>query len=418
VHQTEVTLHGHRVACRIAGDPALPVLLLIHGITSSSATWDAVIPGLAEYAHVIAPDLLGHGDSDKPRADYSLGGFASGLRDLLEHLGHERVTVVGHSLGGGVAMQFAYQYYEHCDRLVLVSSGGLGREVSLALRAATLPGAELVLPVIANTHVRDAGAAIGRLLGRLPMRPRPSVAEVARGYATLAESTARTAFVHTLRSVVEPGGQRVHAGDLLYLAEGRPTLIVWGALDTVIPVSHAFEAHAMIPGSTLEVFEQSRHFPHMDEPARFVKVVSHFLGSTTPAPFDRVVLRDRIAARSRAVVEQRERDAEQARLALMAAAMPDVPTSEGPVPSEAPEASAAQSEEPEQGDAEGVRRHVHDDRWEQAAAAVPQPAQTDPGRGGEDHRADHHEPDGQTGVRVVEGYGQARGDVPQPEEPG
>ena len=313
MERTEVTLHGHRVACRVAGDPSLPVLLLVHGITSSSATWDPVIPGLAEHAHVIAPDLLGHGESDKPRTDYSLGAFASGLRDLLEHLGHERVTVVGHSLGGGVAMQFAYQYYEHCDRLVLVSSGGLGREVSLALRAATLPGAELVLPMIANTHVRDAGAAIGRLLGRLPMRPRPSVAEVARGYASLAESPARTAFVHTLRSVVEPGGQRVHAGDLLYLAEGRPTLIVWGALDTVIPVAHAHHAHAAIPGSTLEVFEQSRHFPHMDEPARFVQVVQQFLGSTTPVPIDRAMLRDRIARHGQAARELREQLDSEAR---------------------------------------------------------------------------------------------------------
>ncbi len=308
MQRTEVTLHGHRVACRVAGDPALPVLLLIHGITSSSATWDPVIPGLAEHAHVIAPDLLGHGDSDKPRSDYSLGAFASGLRDLLEHLGHERVTVVGHSLGGGVAMQFAYQYYEHCDRLVLVSSGGLGREVNLALRAATLPGAELLLPVIANTHVRSVGVALARLLGQLPLRPRPSVTEKARGYASLADSPARIAFVHTLRSVVEPGGQRVNASDLLYLAEGRPTLIVWGALDSVIPVSHAYEAHAAIPGSVLEVFEQSRHFPHMDEPARFVRVLLQFLGSTTPVPIDRAMLRDRIATRSRAVREERERE--------------------------------------------------------------------------------------------------------------
>lgn len=298
MRQTEVTLHGHRVVYREAGDPALPVLLLIHGITSSSATWDPVIPALAEHAHVIAPDLLGHGDSDKPKADYSLGAFASGLRDLLEHLGHDRVTIVGHSLGGGVAMQFAYQYFEHCERLVLVSSGGLGREVSLALRAATLPGAEFVLPVIANTHVRDAGVAVGRLLRRLPMRPRPSVAEVARGYASLADSPARTAFVHTLRSVVEPGGQRVNASDRLYLAEGRPTLIVWGALDTVIPVAHAHQAHATIPGSVLEVFEQSRHFPHVDEPARFARVVRHFLETTRPVPIDRALLRHRMARRA------------------------------------------------------------------------------------------------------------------------
>ena len=152
------------------------------------------------------------------------------------------------------------QYYEHCDRLVLVASGGLGKEVSWALRAATLPGAEYVLPLIANAHVRNVGATAVWLLHRLPLRLRPSLAEVGRGYASLAESTTRAAFVHTLRSVVEPGGQRVQASDRLYLAEGRPTLIVWGALDTVIPISHAYQAHAAIPGSTLEVFEQSEHF--------------------------------------------------------------------------------------------------------------------------------------------------------------
>lgn len=306
MEHTEVRLHGHRLAYRVAGDPGLPVVLLIHGITSSSATWDPIIPALAQQAHVIAPDLLGHGNSDKPRADYSLGAFASGLRDLLEHLGHERVTVVGHSLGGGVAMQFAYQYFEYCERVVLVSSGGLGREVSLALRAATLPGVELVLPVIANTYLRDAGVAASRLLRRLPMRLRPSVAEVARGYATLADSPARTAFVHTLRSVVEPGGQRVSASDRLYLAEGRAALIVWGALDTVIPVAHAHAAHAAIPGSTLEIFEQSRHFPHMDEPARFARVLLQFLESTEPVPIDRKLLRERMINHSRAISELRE----------------------------------------------------------------------------------------------------------------
>jgi pimeloyl-ACP methyl ester carboxylesterase len=303
MHQTHVTLHGHRVAYRVAGDPALPVVLLIHGITSSSATWDPVIPALAEHAHVIAPDLLGHGDSDKPTGDYSLGSFASGLRDLLDFLGHERVTIVGHSLGGGVAMQFAYQYPERCERVVLVSSGGLGRDVSWALRAATVPGADLVLPLIANNHVRAAGRAAGRLLHGLSIRPRPSMVELARGYASLADSPARKAFVHTLRSVVEPGGQRVHAGDRHYLAEGRPTLIIWGAGDPVIPVTHAHAAHADLPGSQLEIFEQSHHFPHMDEPTRFARVLLHFLETTQPLPFDRTALKDRMINRSRAIAE-------------------------------------------------------------------------------------------------------------------
>jgi pimeloyl-ACP methyl ester carboxylesterase len=200
-------------------------------------------------------------------------------------------------------MQFAYQFSEYCQRLVLVDSGGLGRQVSLALRAATLPGAEFVLPVIANRRVRDAGVALSRLFGPLPFRLRPSAAEVARGYATLADSPARTAFVHSLRSVVEPGGQRVSASDRFYLGEGRPTLIVWGALDTVIPVAHAYAAHAGIPGSVLEIFEQARHFPHTDEPARFAKVVLHFLDSTEPSPIDRALLRDRMIKHSRLIRE-------------------------------------------------------------------------------------------------------------------
>ena len=295
VRREVVRLHGHRITYQVAGDPARPVLLLVHGITSSSATWDPVIPALAEQAYVIAPDLLGHGQSDKPHADYSLGALASGLRDLLDLLDIDRVTVVGHSLGGGVAMQFAYQYYEYCERMVLVASGGLGREVSVALRAATLPGAELVLPVIAHPYVRDAGVALSRVFGRIPLPVRPSVAEAARGYASLADSPARSAFVDTLRSVVGPGGQRVSAENLLYLTAGRPTLIVWGALDTVIPVAHARRAHGTMPGSRLEIFEQSRHFPHMDEPVRFTNVLLDFLGTTEPAAIDKPTLRTRLS---------------------------------------------------------------------------------------------------------------------------
>ena len=310
VQRAEARIHGHRVAYRVAGDPSLPVVVLIHGITSSSATWDPVIPALAEHARVLAPDLYGHGNSDVPHADYSLGGFATQIRDLMDTLGHEWATIVGHSLGGGVAMQFAYQYSDHCERLVLVDSGGFGREVSKALRAGTLPGVELMLPVIANRHVRDAGMAVSRALARLPVRPRPrpSTVEVARGYSSLAESPTRAAFVHTLRSVVEPGGQRVSAVDRLYLAEGRPTLIVWGARDTVIPVAHAYHAHEVIPGSRLEIFEQSEHFPHMDEPSRFTRVLLDFLQTTEPMRLDRATIRARMAQRTR---EHDEADARE-----------------------------------------------------------------------------------------------------------
>jgi pimeloyl-ACP methyl ester carboxylesterase len=281
----ELTLHGHRVAYRQAGDEG-PVLVLIHGITSDSSTWRRVIPYLARRFTVIAPDLIGHGASDKPKGDYSLGAHASVVRDLLLALGHDRASFVGHSLGGGIAMQLSYQFPERCERLVLVNSGGLGRDVSLLLRAATLPGSELVLPLLAATRLLDLGRIAGGLLGRLGLRAGTDVEEIARGHATLADAETRSAFVHTLRSVVEPGGQRVNASNRLYLAQQIPLLLLWGEHDTLIPVRHGREAHELLPGSRLEVFAESGHFPQLDQPERFIDVLGDFLDSTEPSALD------------------------------------------------------------------------------------------------------------------------------------
>src|SRR6059036_3103108 len=188
--QHEIVLHGHRVSYRTAGDTG-PVVLLIHGIVGNAQQWDDVMPLLAQHYKVIAPDLLGHGESAKPRGDYSLGAYAASVRDVLVALGHRRATVVGHSLGGGVAMQFAYEYPPFAERLVLVSSGGLGREVHPMLRAATLPGSEIVLPLIAHQRLLRAGRALGGLLGRLGLQTGTDLAEMARGYGSLADAGAR-----------------------------------------------------------------------------------------------------------------------------------------------------------------------------------------------------------------------------------
>jgi pimeloyl-ACP methyl ester carboxylesterase len=276
-----LVLHGHRIAYRQAGSG--PVVVLIHGITSSSATWSRVMPYLARRFTVIAPDLVGHGESAKPRGDYSLGAHACGVRDLLLALGHDRATIVGHSLGGGIAMQFSYQFPERCERLVLVDSGGLGRDVSPLLRAATLPGSEFVLPLLVATRLLDAGALAGRLLSRLGLRARTDLAEMARGHASLSDPEARAAFIHTLRAVVEPGGQRVDASNRLYLAEHLPFLLAWGERDPIIPVSHARATHEQVRGSRLEVFADSGHFPQLDEPQRFLDVLVDFIDSTEPA---------------------------------------------------------------------------------------------------------------------------------------
>jgi len=278
-----VVLHGHRLAYRTGGDidHDKPTLLLIHGLAGSSATWRAVLGPLARHYNVLAPDLFGSGMSDTPRQDYSLGAHANVLRDFLVTMDIPRATIVGQSLGGGIAMQLAYQHPERCERLVLVSSGGLGPEVSWILRALTFPGSEYIMPVLFPAFAREAGNTVSRALARVGIRA-PRLAEEWRSYASLSDVDKRYAFVRTLRSVIDLGGQTVSAHDRLYLAQRAPTLIVWGRRDNIIPVDHAHAAHAAIPGSRLVVFEGSGHFPHVEEPDHFVEVVDEFMATTEP----------------------------------------------------------------------------------------------------------------------------------------
>jgi pimeloyl-ACP methyl ester carboxylesterase len=279
-----IDVHGHPVNFIEAGSG--PVLLLIHGMAGTCANWEAVIEPLAINHTVIAPDFPGHGASAPGGGDYSLGSLASGLRDLMLALGHERATLVGHSLGGGVALQFTYQFPEMVERLALVSSGGLGPDVSPVLRAAALPGAELFISATAGVGSK-VGSVVGRGLGLVGLRPSTDLAEVTRGYATLTDPARRKAFVATLRSVVGTKGQRVAALDKLYLADALPLLIIWGENDPIIPVDHAREAHAQLPSSRLEIFEDTGHVPQLERPGRFIAVLERFLAETDPAEFDR-----------------------------------------------------------------------------------------------------------------------------------
>jgi pimeloyl-ACP methyl ester carboxylesterase len=286
-----LTLHGSSISFVEAGEG--PVLLLIHGMAGSCENWAPVIEPLALRHSVVAPDLPGHGGSAPGGGDYSLGGLAATLRDMLLALGHDRATLVGHSLGGGVAMQFSYQFPEMVERLVLVASGGLGPEVSPILRAAALPGADLFIGATANVGQR-AGSLLGRALTTIGMRPSADIAEVARGYASLSDGRRRRAFLSTLRAVVGTEGQRIAAVDRLYLARELPLLIVWGERDPIIPVRHAHEAHELLPGSRLEIFADAGHLPQLEDPGRFIAVVERFLAETEPAEFDREEWRARV----------------------------------------------------------------------------------------------------------------------------
>ena len=281
----QLDLHGHRVIYRIAGSG--PPVVLIHGMVNSSRHWEKVALRLAERHTVIAPDLIGHGDSATPRGDYSLGAHAAVIRDLLSAIGVDRATIVGHSLGGGVAMQYFWQFPQRTERLVLVSSGGLGHEVSPLLRSMALPGIGLVVGAAAHPRVVGALGATGAQ-GRV----------IARALRPLSDPGARRAFLQTLRAVIDVRGQRVSAVDRLYLLEGMPTLVVWGERDNTIPIEHGRASRDAIPGCHFATLPKAAHFPHLEDPEGLARVLADFLATTRPAQLDEADWHELVAPRS------------------------------------------------------------------------------------------------------------------------
>jgi len=276
----EVDLHGHRVIYRAIGSG--PPVVLIHGMVNSSRHWRDVALRLAEHHTVIAPDLIGHGDSATPRGDYSLGAHAAAIRDLLVAIGVGPATIVGHSLGGGVAMQYFWQFPERVERLALVSSGGLGPEVSPMLRGAALPGADGLIRLAAHQRILGALSAGAAWLDRHGSKRGTYVRAVVRAMRPLEEPGGRKAFVETLRAVIDARGQRVSAVDRLYLLGPVPSLIVWGERDHTIPIEHGRAAHAAIPNSRFASLPRAAHFPHLEDPDGLAEVLVSFIAETRP----------------------------------------------------------------------------------------------------------------------------------------
>ena len=275
-----VTLHGHQLSYLDSGTG--PVVLFIHGILGSHRNWAQLIDRIDDNHRVIVPDLFGHGESAKPVGDYSLGAHAATMRDLLDRLGIERVTLVGHSLGGGIAMEFYYLFPQRVERLVLVASGGLGREVNPVLRSATLPGAEWLLPLIASGWVRARAETAGRVMSKVGWKPGSDISAIWQGFTSLGDGESRRAFLATTRAVVDPGGQTVSAHDYLPDAPPIPTLVVWGSRDRMIPAWHAISAQHSLPQCRVELFQGAGHFPHLDEPDRFAELLRDFIATTRP----------------------------------------------------------------------------------------------------------------------------------------
>jgi pimeloyl-ACP methyl ester carboxylesterase len=280
----QLDLHGHRAIYRIAGSG--PPVVLIHGMVNSSRHWEGVALRLADDYTVVAPDLIGHGDSATPRGDYSLGAHAASIRDLLTAIGIDRATIVGHSLGGGVAMQFFYQFPQRTERLALVSSGGLGPAVSPLLRSAAVPGASALLSLAAHPRLVTALAGAGARLRERGSGAGVPLQAVARALRPLERPGAREAFLQTLRAVIDVKGQRVSARDRLYLLESMPTLVVWGERDNTIPLEHGLATHRAVPHSRFETLPRAAHFPHLEDPEGLAAVLREFLETTEPAPVE------------------------------------------------------------------------------------------------------------------------------------
>ena len=276
-----VTIHGHERAYVMVGNG--PAILLLHGVGMDHRSWLSTIDLLRDRYTVIAPDLLGHGRSDKPRADYSIAGYANAMRDLLTVLGIGTATVVGHSLGGGVAMQFAYQFPQMTQRVVLVAAGGFGRSVNPLIRFFTLPYSGVALRMLALDQVRQPLVGVIDYLGATGLPMTQDLHALAEAYDELADPDAQKAFLHVLRAAVDWRGQVITSLDRAYLAEHMPSMVVWGERDLVIPVKHARAAHAVLPGSRLAIFPDSGHVPHEDEPERFAEVLADFIETVPPS---------------------------------------------------------------------------------------------------------------------------------------
>jgi pimeloyl-ACP methyl ester carboxylesterase len=281
VHTARV--HGHELAYVRAGRG--PRLLLLHGLGCDHRTWLPVMTELSRHFTVIAPDLLGHGRSAKPRADYSIAGYANGVRDLLTVLGVDRVTVVGHSLGGGVALQFAYQFPERVERLCLVSSGGIGADVSMLLRLVSLPVVTPVLAAMTTLPVRRCGSLALKLLAKSRLSRLRDAGELRRIYEQLGDPDTRLAFRSVVRGVIDWNGQIITLTDRAYLAQQMPVCVVWGDRDPVIPPAHAQMAAEHLPAARVEVLGNAGHFPHQDHPEHFAAIVGEFVTGTAPARY-------------------------------------------------------------------------------------------------------------------------------------
>lgn len=286
-----VRIPGGTMACTVSGRGR--PLVLIHGLGGSRHSWRHLIGPLAEDFTVVVPDLPGHGESDAPAGDYSIGAHATAVRDLLLALDLSSASVVGHSLGGGVGMGFAYLFPERISRLALIASGGLGPGVTPLLRAATLPGAGAVVRALSHLPPPVTRTALP-MLARLPgVLARQDSAPLADGLAGLAHPRRREAFLRTAAAVLDWRGQTIDARNQLGVLTGLPLLLLWGSHDRTIPVRQQRALAGQLSHATAHEISGAGHYPHETAPGRLLPLLKQFLGDTAPFRYPVTGLRER-----------------------------------------------------------------------------------------------------------------------------
>jgi pimeloyl-ACP methyl ester carboxylesterase len=271
---------GHVLAYQEAGPADGSVVVLLHGLASDSDTWDRALAPLASHGlRVLALDLLGHGESDKPNSTYLLTDFADSLGCFLDALGIASATLCGHSFGGAIALFFGSRHPERVERVVLVSTGGLGREVHPVLRAAALPVAPAVLRAAMRPGLRRLYRRPG-LHRALRLTP-DNLVNLKRAARALGSDAGQASFFASLRGVIAPSGQRTASAEMRAFAERVPTLLIWNEGDPVIPLAHAQAlADRAQQRSRLVVFPNRGHEPHRRNAELFADEVAAFVQSS------------------------------------------------------------------------------------------------------------------------------------------
>ncbi len=273
IHNRYIKIGNIKARYLTAGESG-PPLVLVHGLGASAEIWNDNIQPLARTHRVYVPDLIGFGQTDKPDINYSPFDFLVFLHDFISALSLEKTSLAGLSLGGGIVLLYTLEYQGKVDKLVLVDSAGLGREIALPLRLGSIS--------FLSRWFKMSKPMMGSFMKRLVYDPDVITdGLVDLYYDLLRQPDAMRTVSRVLSSVANLAGAKKDV--LVYIRDRlpaitSPTLIVWGREDRVIPLKHGIYGHEQIRGSRLHVFEQCGHIPNLEKPAEFNRLVLDFLG--------------------------------------------------------------------------------------------------------------------------------------------